>query len=77
MGFHCQGDRDVDTQFSDRIPTIQSVHAGLTSTGYIPSRQISTALFLAMRLGKPILAEGPAGVGKTELAKAKIGRAHV
>ena len=70
MGFHCQGDRDVDTQFSDRIPTIQSVHAGLTSTGYIPSRQISTALFLAMRLGKPILAEGPAGVGKTELAKA-------
>ncbi len=60
----------METQFSDIIPTIESVRAGLASTGYIPSRQISTALFLAMRLGKPILAEGPAGVGKTELAKA-------
>jgi MoxR-like ATPase len=60
----------VDTHFADRIPSIESVAAGLASTGYIPSRQISTAVFLAMRLGKPILAEGPAGVGKTELAKA-------
>jgi MoxR-like ATPase len=60
----------VDTLFADRIPTIESVTGGLASTGYIPSRQISTAVFLAMRLGKPILAEGPAGVGKTELAKA-------
>jgi MoxR-like ATPase len=65
-----QDARDVDTHFSDRIPTIESVQNGLASTGYIPSRQISTAVFLAMRLGKPILAEGPAGVGKTELAKA-------
>ena len=60
----------MDTHFSDIIPSIESVQVGLGSTGYIPSRQISTALFLAMRLGKPILAEGPAGVGKTELAKA-------
>ena len=60
----------MDTDFADRIPTIASVQTGLASTGYIPSRQISTAVFLAMRLGKPILAEGPAGVGKTELAKA-------
>ncbi len=60
----------MDTHFFDRIPTIESVRIGLASTGYIPSRQISTAVFLAMRLGKPILAEGPAGVGKTELAKA-------
>ncbi len=60
----------MDTLLADRIPTIESVEAGLASTGYIPSRQIATAVFLAMRLGKPILAEGPAGVGKTELAKA-------
>ncbi len=60
----------MDTHFADIIPTIESVQTGLGSTGYIPSRQISTAVFLAMRLGKPILAEGPAGVGKTELAKA-------
>lgn len=52
------------------LPSIQSVDAGLSSVGYIPSRQISTALFLAVRLQKPILVEGPAGVGKTELAKA-------
>lgn len=37
---------------------------------YIATDEISTVLFLAERLGKPILAEGPAGVGKTELAKA-------
>jgi MoxR-like ATPase len=53
-----------------RIPTIESIEDGLASTGYISSRQIATALFLAVRLGKPILVEGPAGVGKTELAKA-------
>jgi MoxR-like ATPase len=37
---------------------------------YIASDEIATVLFLAEKLGKPILAEGPAGVGKTELAKA-------
>ena len=52
------------------LPSIASVDTGLASVGYIPSRQISTALFLAVRLQKPILVEGPAGVGKTELAKA-------
>ena len=37
---------------------------------YIASDQIATVLFLAQQLGKPVLAEGPAGVGKTELGKA-------
>jgi MoxR-like ATPase len=37
---------------------------------YIASDEIATVLFLAEKLGKPVLAEGPAGVGKTELAKA-------
>lgn len=37
---------------------------------YIATDEISTVLYLAERLGKPVLAEGPAGVGKTELAKA-------
>jgi MoxR-like ATPase len=40
----------------------------LAATGYLPSREIATAVFLADRLEKPILVEGPAGVGKTELA---------
>jgi MoxR-like ATPase len=43
---------------------------GLEGAGYLPSREISTAVFLADRLEKPLLVEGPAGVGKTELALA-------
>ncbi len=58
---------------AQQIPSIDSVETGLASTGYIASRQIATAVFLAMRLQKPILVEGPAGVGKTELAKATAG----
>ena len=51
------------------LPSIDAVEQGLRSAGYIPSRQISTAVYLAQHLQKPILVEGPAGVGKTELAK--------
>lgn len=46
------------------------VRRGLTRAEYIASDEIGTVVFLAERLGKPVLAEGPAGVGKTELAKA-------
>jgi MoxR-like ATPase len=52
---------------------ITEVRDGLATQQYIASDDISTALFLAERLGKPLLAEGPAGVGKTELAKAWAG----
>jgi len=38
--------------------------------GYLPDDAIATTVYLAMALGKPLLVEGPAGVGKTELAKA-------
>jgi MoxR-like ATPase len=51
------------------LPSIDAVEQGLRSAGYIPSRQIATAVYLAHHLQKPILVEGPAGVGKTELAK--------
>ena len=43
---------------------------GLGKQDYIATSEIGTVLYLAERLGKPVLAEGPAGVGKTELAKA-------
>src|ERR1700741_190087 len=52
-----------------KLASIEAVERGLASVGYIPSRQISTAVYLAQHLEKPILVEGPAGVGKTELAK--------
>jgi MoxR-like ATPase len=51
------------------LPSIEAVEQGLRSAGYIPSRQIATAVYLAHHLRKPILVEGPAGVGKTELAR--------
>jgi MoxR-like ATPase len=50
--------------------TVQDVDAGLRSVGYLPGESTALVSFLAARLGKPVLVEGPAGVGKTELAKA-------
>jgi MoxR-like ATPase len=52
---------------------IADVRQRLGQQQYIASDEISTVVFLAQALGKPILAEGPAGVGKTELAKAWSG----
>ncbi|MGJ4901183.1 AAA family ATPase [Bradyrhizobium sp. HKCCYLS2058] len=52
------------------IASIAAVEAGLAAQGYIASRQIATAVYLSQAIDKPILVEGPAGVGKTELAKA-------
>lgn len=57
---------DVDTS----IESAEALAAGLESVGYLPGDTTALVTFLAMRLGKPILVEGPAGVGKTELAKA-------
>src|SRR5215813_13678607 len=48
----------------------KEVTSALGQQKYIASDEISTVLFLAEKLGKPVLAEGPAGVGKTELGKA-------
>lgn len=50
--------------------SVDEVTERLTEAGYLPSLDIATAVFLAGHLGKPLLVEGPAGVGKTELAKA-------
>src|SRR5881396_672135 len=46
------------------------VRTRLAETGYLADDAIATTVFLADALGKPLLVEGPAGVGKTELAKA-------
>lgn len=52
------------------LGTITDIQDALAEQRYIASDDIATTLFLAERLGKPVLAEGPAGVGKTELGKA-------
>ena len=49
---------------------VQDVVDRLAGTGYLADKSTATAVFLADRLGKPLLIEGPAGVGKTELARA-------
>jgi MoxR-like ATPase len=54
----------------DMFGTVQAVEDALSGQGYLPSRTIATSVFLADRLEKPLLVEGPAGVGKTELARA-------
>src|SRR6185312_12456324 len=48
---------------------VQDVSAGLRAVGYLPGESTALVAFLATKLGKPVLVEGPAGVGKTELAK--------
>ena len=50
--------------------TIEELQDALRGASYLPDRGLATALFLALRLEKPLLLEGEAGVGKTEAAKA-------
>jgi MoxR-like ATPase len=50
--------------------TVEDLASGLRAVGYLPGEATALVSFLAEKLGKPVLVEGPAGVGKTELAKA-------
>jgi MoxR-like ATPase len=49
--------------------SVTDVAEGLRAVGYLPGESTALVAFLAAKLGKPVLVEGPAGVGKTELAK--------
>src|SRR5437764_10628454 len=52
------------------VPDVAALRAGLDRTGYLSDDALATALYLAVRMGQPILLEGEPGVGKTEAAKA-------
>ncbi len=63
---------NLDTLLATRTQQMQdadSIRSGFDQLGYIASQEIATAVYLAYQLDKPILIEGPPGVGKTELAK--------
>lgn len=54
---------------SHLFPDVAAVHAGLEKVGYLADEGIAGVIYLADRLQKPVLIEGPAGTGKTQLAK--------
>ncbi|MDT7748411.1 MAG: hypothetical protein QOD96_2073, partial [Pseudonocardiales bacterium] len=54
---------------SDGFESVDAVMEALREQGYIADTRLATTVFLLTRLDKPLLVEGPAGVGKTELAK--------
>jgi MoxR-like ATPase len=59
----------VNTLDFPQLASVEDIERGFESFGYICSPKIATAVYLAFQLRKPILVEGPPGVGKTELAK--------
>src|SRR5919197_2049783 len=62
--------RWVSTAQPPQFGSVAEVADRLSDVGYLASTAVATTVFLADRLGKPLLVEGPAGVGKTELARA-------
>jgi MoxR-like ATPase len=60
----------VPAELGERFPEVAALTAALDKTGYLAGDQLAAALFLAVRMGQPILLEGEPGVGKTEAAKA-------
>ncbi|MBA3301393.1 MAG: MoxR family ATPase [Thermoleophilaceae bacterium] len=55
---------------ASELQSVEEVKVALSGAGYLAGESAALVSFLAWKLGKPVLVEGPAGVGKTELAKA-------
>jgi len=58
------------SELAGRVPDVAALVTGLGQAGYLADEPLATALFLAVRMGQPILLEGEPGVGKTEAARA-------
>src|SRR6201987_928019 len=58
------------SELAEKVPDVASLQDALDATGYLADEALGTSLFLAARMGQPILLEGEPGVGKTEAAKA-------
>jgi MoxR-like ATPase len=62
--------KDVSSHTASFAASPEAIASQLASAGYLADEGLATAIFLAIRLGKPLLLEGTPGVGKTEAAKA-------
>ena len=60
---------EVPAEVGERFPDVAALATALDTTGYLAGDQLAAALFLAVRMGQPILLEGEPGVGKTQAAK--------
>ncbi|HXI44872.1 MAG TPA: MoxR family ATPase, partial [Candidatus Acidoferrales bacterium] len=60
---------DSPTAQPSDLTSADAIQAAFRERGYIADRSLATVVFLALELGRPLLLEGEAGVGKTELAK--------
>jgi MoxR-like ATPase len=60
---------EVQAEMGERFPDVTALAVALDETGYLAGDQLAAALFLAVRMGQPILLEGEPGVGKTQAAK--------
>lgn len=70
FSFHWQSFEVFVSKPTTAFSSLHDAQENLARVGYLASSEIATAAFLSDRLEKPILVEGPAGVGKTEFAKA-------
>jgi len=61
--------RTIESSSTAPLDSVDGIVASFRERDYVCDRSLATAVFLGLRLGRPLLLEGEAGVGKTELAK--------